>query len=316
MTKHYLIITDGFDTEAFDLYGIQGDDSDTLPVEHLSQLAFFANLKGGAIQELKDCCAKPALSLSPQEYIDSVSIAISASFGESAANIVSLEAINSTLTSIDDDSTVEAPSTEQIRDTMLTSIDSAVTWACVYSNLLSDFYEDDIDTQHIQAHILVSAIPPDIRYIPIAAINRKTQKITYCNAYYVSTVRDFFTLMAIFAIKEDKPIRKCKNCDQYFIPISKRDEIYCLSCRDVSYDQKIKEDEILSSYRKIYKTQSARKTRNAHRPHINEKFEHWKHIAKSKRNDCKNGLITLEEMEKAISSQDWLDGNGGTNGID
>ena len=315
MTKQYLVITDGFDTEAFDLYGIHGDDRDTLPVEHLSQLAFFANLKDPAVQDLKNCCSKPASALSPQEYIDSVSIAISASFGESTANIVSLEAMNSIHAATDDDS-IDMPSTEQIHNTMLTSIDSAVTWARVYSNFLSDFYEDDIDTQHRGAHILVSAIPPDIRYIPIAAINRKTKKITYCNAYYVSNVRDFFTLMAIFAIKEDKPIRKCKNCSQYFIPVSKRDEIYCLSCRDVSYDQKIREDEILSSYRKIYKTQSARKTRNAHRPQINERFEHWKRIAISKRNDCKNGLITLAEIEEAISSQDWLDGNGGTNGID
>lgn len=316
MTKQYLIITDGFDTEAFDLYGIQGDDSDTLPVEQLSQLAFFANLKGGAIQELKDCCAEPESSLSPQEYIDSVSVAISDSFGGSAANIVTLEAINSTLTDTDDDSTLEEPSIEQIRETMLTSIDSAVTWASVYSNLLSDFYEDDLYTQHRRAHILVSAIPPDIRYIPIAAINRKTEKITYCNAYYVSTVRDFFTLMAIFAIKEDKPIRKCKNCNRYFIPVSKRDEIYCIDCRDVSYDKKIREDEILSSYRKIYKTQSARKARNAHRPQIGKRFERWKQMATAKRNDCKNGLITLAEMEEAISSQDWLDGNGGTDGID
>ena len=102
----------------------------------------------------------------------------------------------------------------------------------------------------------------------------------------------------------------------YFVPVSKKDEIYCSNCRAVSYDKKIRGDEILSSYRKIYKTQSARKARNAHRPQIDEKFDSWKRLAISKRNDCKAGFITLAEMEAAISTQEWLDGNGDANGND
>lgn len=183
-----------------------------------------------------------------------------------------------------------------------------MVWSKSYCNLLSDFYEDDIDMQFRKAHLLVSIIPPNIRYIPLAAISKKSEKVTYCNAYYVSSVHDFFTLMTVFALKEDKPIKKCKNCGKYFTPIAKRDEIYCLNCRDISYDTKIREDEVLSRYRKIYKTQSARKVRNSHRPKINEKFEQWKRMAITKRNDCKAGRISLEEMEAAISAQDWLNG--------
>ena len=43
MPTRYLGVTDGFDTEDYDLYVI-GDDRDTLPVENLSQLTSFANM--------------------------------------------------------------------------------------------------------------------------------------------------------------------------------------------------------------------------------------------------------------------------------
>ena len=316
MPTHYLGVTDGFDTEDYDLYAIFGDDRDTLLVENLSQLTSFANMDDTQIEKMKSCCNVDLDSPTFDEYIQAVTQSITESFGESAANIITLELINDPLFSAESMGDSQDFSIEDAQKILHKNVTSATTAAKAYCYVLSEFFESDLETQHRQAHILVTAIPPNIRYFPLAAISKKTQKVTYCNAFFVSKVWDFFTLMGVFTIKGDKPIRRCKNCNKYFIPTSKKDEIYCLSCRDVSYDKKIREDEILSSYRKIYKTQSARKTRNAHRPQINEKFEHWKRMAISKRNDCKAGLITLTEMESAISSQDWLNGNGGTNGND
>lgn len=305
MPTHYLGVTDGFNTEDYTLKEIFGDDRDTLPVENLTQLTFFANMDARQIEEMKHCCSVASEASSFNEYIEAATKAIADSFGESAANIVTLELINRWMVADDDPEDFKVDEAQKI---LYKNVDTAVAAARAYCDLLSEFFESDIETQHKQAHILVSAIPPNIRYLPLAAISKKNHKVTYCNAYFVSKVWDFFTLMGVFTIKEDKPIRRCKNCDKYFIPLAKRDEIYCLDCRDVSYDRKIREDEVLSCYRKIYKTQCARKVRNSHRPRINEKFEQWKRFAITKRNDCKAGRISLEEMEEAISSQEWLNG--------
>lgn len=316
MPTHYLGVTDGFNAEDYDLWAIFGDNRDTLPVENLSQLTGFANMDDNQIAELKSNCNVAQNSQNIDEYIQAVTQSITTNFGESAANIITLKLINDPLFSDNENEPQQSFCFETALKILHDSIDEATYAARTYCYILSRISESDLEDQHRQAHIMVSAIPPNIRYVPLAAIAKKTQRVTFCNAYFVSKAWDFFALMGVFTLREDKPIRKCKNCGKYFIPVSKRDEIYCLNCRDVSYDKKIREDDILSSYRKIYKTQSARKTRNAHRPQINEKFEHWKRMAISMRNDCKAGLITLAEMETAISSQEWLNGNGSSNSND
>ena len=300
MKSNYCLgITDGFDTEEFELYGMYGDDRDTISVDNLHQLTFFANMTEEEISQIKNCCnITPKLKI-VNEYIDKVFNKIKKGFGESTANIITLELINAN----DDKNSLTLLEAQEI---LYKAVDSAHRWAKVHCSLISDFFEDDLETQHRKAHLFVSAIPIDARYVPLAAISKKNQKITYCNTYYVSTVSDFFQLMGIFTIKEDKPIRKCKICGKYFIPISKTDEIYCQNCRNISYDKKIKENEILSCYRKIYKTQNARKQRNSHRPNIADKFNIWKNYAITKRDECKNGKISLEEMEKAISGTEWI----------
>lgn len=313
----HLYVTDEFDSEAHELYTIFDDNQNVLPVETLHLLTFFANLDDAQVEQMKHCCNVDLDSPTLDEYIRIIKQSIAESFGESAANIIMLDLINNPMFSAESTGKSHNFSIEDARMILHENVTTATIIAKASCSNLSKYFESDLETQHKQAHILVAAIPPNIRYFPLPVILKKTKKVTYCNVYSVSRLWDFFTLMVVFTIKDGKPIRKCKNCNKYFTPTSKKDEIYCLSCRDVSYDKKIREDEILSHYRKIYKTQSARKVRNAHRPQINEKFEQWKRIAICKRNDCKAGLITLAEMEDAISSPDWLNGNGGTtNGHD
>lgn len=303
--NYCLGITDGFDTKEFELYGMYGDDRDTISVDNLHQLTFFANLTNEQISQIKTCCDITPKIKTVNEFIEKTFKKIKKIFGESTANIITLELINE-----NDDSEENNDKTPltlvQAQEILYKSVDSAHRWAKIQSSLISDFFEYDLEKQHRMAHLLVSAIPIDARYVPLAAISKKNQKITYCNAYYVSTVSDFFRLMGVFTIKDNKPIRRCKICNKYFIPVSKTDEIYCQSCRSISYDKKIKENEILSSYRKIYKTQNARKQRNSHRPNIDIKFDNWKRFAITKREECQNGKISLTEMEKAISGIEWI----------
>ena len=58
MRTHYLGVTDGFETEDYDLYAIFGDDRDTLPVENLSQLTSFANMDDAQIEKMREAGGK------------------------------------------------------------------------------------------------------------------------------------------------------------------------------------------------------------------------------------------------------------------
>ena len=108
-------------------------------------------------------------------------------------------------------------------------------------------------------------------------------------------------------------IRKCENCGNYFFSTVRSDEIYCKypfgnnTCKATGYLNKLKNDDIMSTYRRIYKTQNARKHRNKDKVlNIEEKFSKWEKAALKKRAECKTGKCSLEEMVKSISGSSWL----------
>ena len=110
-------------------------------------------------------------------------------------------------------------------------------------------------------------------------------------------------------------IKKCVNCGKYFIPKTRSDEIYCdyedyfgKSCRQKGYENKVNNDAVLKEYRKIYKTQNARKQRNKHKPNIEELFKKWHIDAKEFLRKCQNNEISIGDMIEKISGTDWMRG--------
>lgn len=115
--------------------------------------------------------------------------------------------------------------------------------------------------------------------------------------------------------KRNQDIKVCQHCKRYFIPASRRDEKYCdfafqgfRRCKQVAFARRESSDEVLKTYRRIYKTQNARKQRNGHRPNIAEHFEKWATHARAVFDSCQMGQITLEEMERMISGDEWMRG--------
>lgn len=112
-------------------------------------------------------------------------------------------------------------------------------------------------------------------------------------------------------IKNNTPIHICKNCGNYFIPSSKKNTLYCnnifengKTCKEIgamiTYNEKLKKDEINSLYRK---TLSAKKMLANRNPDISmylEKYEKWKNEANKFKKDIKQGLKTEEEFKKWI----------------
>lgn len=113
-------------------------------------------------------------------------------------------------------------------------------------------------------------------------------------------------------LKSDIGMRKCKRCGKYFIMKGNYDTNYCdrisegetRNCQDLAaqenYKQKMADNAAIGLYQKYYKRYAARvRVRQIKEPD----FKKWKYQAKTKRDECSDGKITLAEFEE------WLEGS-------
>ena len=88
----------------------------------------------------------------------------------------------------------------------------------------------------------------------------------YADRGFLSTIyfiNDIYSLIAFDLVNchnSGIELKKCKNCGKCFIPSSRSDEIYCdnifkdgRTCKQVGYENKIKNDKFLKEYRREYK---------------------------------------------------------------
>ena len=134
--------------------------------------------------------------------------------------------------------------------------------------------------------------------------------------YYFWDIGDVVLFDMIEMEKRGIELKRCQNCGKYFVPESRSDEIYCnnifkgnRTCRQIGYENKINGDEVLREYRKIYKTQNARKQRNKDNIQgLEERFAVWSAFAKGQLIKCQNGEISVDDMKTSISTTDWMKG--------
>lgn len=162
--------------------------------------------------------------------------------------------------------------------------------------------EDVLIQQCFDSEITV----PEIRVSFYPIFSDSDGGVCVCETYSAYRIDTAVTMLFQVCLKDNVYLKICKNCGQYFAPVSKSNEIYCSSCRYVTYDSRIKDDPVLTHYRKIYKTQNSRKNRNFHIPNIEKRFQRWVAYASSVRDKCIAEEITLDEMISAISGKDWM----------
>ncbi len=124
--------------------------------------------------------------------------------------------------------------------------------------------------------------------------------------YDVSTAAEMLELEFTKMLEENIRFRKCKRCGKYFIMKGNYDTNYCdriaegstRTCQELAaienYRAKAAENKEYALYSKYYKRYSARvKVRQ-----IKEAdFKKWKYQALTKRDECADGKITVEEYE-------------------
>ena len=133
--------------------------------------------------------------------------------------------------------------------------------------------------------------------------------ISLCFNCHIIEAACFISILEL--IKNNTPIYICKNCGNYFIPSSKKNTLYCnniyehgKTCQEIgamiTYNEKLKKDEINSLYRKTLSAKKMLANRNPDIPMYLEKYEKWKIEANEFQKDIKNGLKTEEEFKNWI----------------
>ena len=114
----------------------------------------------------------------------------------------------------------------------------------------------------------------------------------------------FLLFEAANIVADNIQITKCKNCNKYFIPQVRADEIYCdnifkgdKTCKQMGYEIKVNSDQLMKAYRTAYKTKNASKNRNKkNNTHAEDEFKQWVYLAKQKLEEAQNKIIEHEEF--------------------
>ena len=123
--------------------------------------------------------------------------------------------------------------------------------------------------------------------------------------YEVNTIDDLFRFEFIKMIEHDIFIKKCKNCERFFIPKRRVDAEYCeriygdsqRKCSEIGatlrYERKVAENPILEAYSKAYKRFNSR-TRA--KKMTQTEFLNWSEQARKLRDECVAGVLPFEEF--------------------
>ena len=133
--------------------------------------------------------------------------------------------------------------------------------------------------------------------------------LSFCFNCHTIESACFITLLEL--IKNNTPIYICKNCGKYFIPSSKKNTLYCdniyehgKTCQEIgamiTYNEKLKKDEINALYRKTLSAKKMLANRNPDIPIYLEKYEKWKEEANKFKDDIRQGLRTQEDFKNWI----------------
>lgn len=193
--------------------------------------------------------------------------------------------------------------------------ESLLFYAC-FVHYVAKLIEEEsgllLDLMDIYQH--KTTITPDS--IPSISAIIKFNAENQSSDYYFSGLEDAIIFDFYEIVKNNIEIKTCENCGKYFIPIARSDEIYCgniykngKTCKQLGYENRINANEVLKTYRKIYKTQNARKQRNAKNiKSIDSYFLQWTKYAKKQLRLCQEGKISISVLTDRISSDNWMNG--------
>jgi hypothetical protein len=134
----------------------------------------------------------------------------------------------------------------------------------------------------------------------------------YVDTFYFYTLADVLYFEFMNVIKGNVVIRRCKNCNRYFVPSGRSDAKYCnelapgseKSCAEIGaikqYEKRLKNNLIIKAYRKEYKKRYARVLNG--KLDRNTFFE-WSENAKTKRDKT---IILYQKLKNESKKEKLL----------
>ena len=129
--------------------------------------------------------------------------------------------------------------------------------------------------------------------------------------FQCSSIEDMLMFELWEMLTKSVRFRKCKRCGRYFIMKGNYDTNYCdrvaegetRNCQELAaqenYKKKMADNAAIPLYQKYYKRYAARvRVRQIKEPD----FKKWKYQAMTKRDECSDGKITLQEFEEWLES--------------
>ena len=123
--------------------------------------------------------------------------------------------------------------------------------------------------------------------------------------YEIDTIKDLIRFEFVKMIEHDIFIKKCKNCERFFIPRRRADAEYCerifgetnRKCSEVGatlrYEKKVAENPILDAHKKAYRRFNSRVRL---KKMTQSEFLKWSEEASRKRDECMAGELPFEEF--------------------
>lgn len=140
-------------------------------------------------------------------------------------------------------------------------------------------------------------------------ITQNTDDYNSPGTYIIKDIKELNTLAFTYIYGKDLLIKKCENCGKYFIPLNRSDEKYCdrtspqdskKTCKEYgaqkAWIEKIKNNEAIGLYRKIYMSKQMLAKRNPDICEYKTSFEKYKEQSSQWKADVKSGIKTEQEF--------------------
>ena len=123
--------------------------------------------------------------------------------------------------------------------------------------------------------------------------------------YEIDKIDDLFRFEFVKMIEHDIFIKRCKNCERFFIPRRRQDTEYCdrifgdtqRKCSEIGamirYEKKVAENPVLEAHKKAYRRLNSR-VRN--KKMTQNEFRLWSDEASRKRDECLAGELPFDEF--------------------
>lgn len=166
-------------------------------------------------------------------------------------------------------------------------------------------FKFDFETDELRENFKTSAINNPDKALQILF----DEKISFSYEYECKTFEQFLQICFFTCLTQNLNIKKCENCEKYFIAYQRSDEKYCSrtspqdknkTCKQYSnlenWKNNINSNEELKMYRRIYMAKQMQTRRNPNNLELKVSFDNWKKEAQSIRNKYVHGEIDKEKF--------------------